>query len=397
MRYFTIFTIFLKITLVAKMLTFYQGEYKIVDFENSIKDIKISNPNLVQASFDNNDKNIFKKVRFFAKAYGSANMIVTYQNSKTEEVSFQVIKNIGFIEKAIHEINPSITVKQFDNSKIILKGDFKNEKEKSAIYQILSKASVDTTADLIDMSNTKEPPIMIEIKLYTIEVNNKKGYDYKNNLTWALANNAATETLDIVSGLTTPITLSGGLSAAATKLGTNFSASAALSFMESKNIASVLDETTLLVVENNKAEFLSGGIIFIETQTTSAEGLPVSAIQEINFGISLDIKANSIIDNRYVDMQIDTSVRKPDWANAINNIPPVSEKSIKTHVIGKDKETIILSGLVNSDDSELTSKVPLLGDLPILGKLFRSESFKNGNSEMMFFIIPTIVHPVKSN
>jgi len=214
-------------------------------------------------------------------------------------------------------------------------------------------------------------------------------------LTWALANNAATETLDIVSGLSTPITLSGGLSAAATKLGTNFSASAALSFMESKNIASVLDETTLLVVENNKAEFLSGGIIFIETQTTSAEGLPVSAIQEISFGISLDIKANSIIDNRYVDMQIDTSVRKPDWANAINNIPPVSEKSIKTQVIGKDSETIILSGLVNSDDSELTSKVPFLGDLPILGKLFRSESFKNGNSEMMFFIIPTIVHPVR--
>jgi len=395
MRYFIIFIMFLNVSLVAKMLTFYQGEYKVVDFKKSIKDIKISNPNLVQASFTNGEKNIFKKVRFFAKAYGGANMIITYQDSKSEEISFQVIKNITFIEKAIHEINPSITVKQFDNSKIILKGDFKNDKEKSVIYQILSKASIDTTADLIDMSNTKEPPIMIEIKLYTIEVNNKKGYDYKNNLTWTLANNAATETLNLVSGLSTPITLSGGLSAAATKLGTNFSASAALSFMESKNIASVLDETTLLVVENNKAEFLSGGIIFIETQTTSAEGLPVSSIQEISFGISLDIKANSIIDNKYVDMLIDTSVRKPDWANSINNIPPVSEKSIKTHVIGKDKETIILSGLVNSDDSELTSKVPFFGDLPILGKLFRSESFKNGNSEMMFFIIPTIVHPLR--
>ena len=395
MRYFIIFIMFFNVTLVAKMLTFYQGEYKVVDFKNSIKDIKISNPNLVQASFTNGEKNIFKKVRFFAKAYGAANMIITYQDSKSEEVSFQVIKNITFIEKAIHEINPSITVKQFDNSKIILKGDFKNEKEKSVIYQILSKASIDTTADLIDMSNTKEPPIMIEIKLYTIEVNNKKGYDYKNNLTWTLANNAATETLNLVSGLSTPITLSGGLSAAATKLGTNFSASAALSFMESKNIASVLDETTLLVVENNKAEFLSGGIIFVETQSITKEGQPVSTITEIEFGINLDITANSIIDNKYVDMKIDTSVRKPDWSNVVNNIPPVSEKSIKTHVIGKDKETIILSGLVNSDDSQATTKVPFLGDLPILGKLFRSESFKNGNSEMMFFIIPTIVHPTK--
>jgi len=395
MRYFIIFTLLFQISLVAKMITFYQGEYKIIDFNDSIKDIKISNPNLVQASFDSSDKNIFKKLRFFAKAYGSANMIVTYQNSNVEEINFQVIKNIGFIENAIHDINPSIIVKQFDNSKIILKGDFKNEKERNSIYQILSKASVNTKADLIDLTNTKEPSLMIEIKLYTIEVNNKKGYDYKNNLTWALSTNAATETLNLVSGLTTPVTLSGGLSAAATKLGTNFNASAALSFMESKNIASILDETTLLVVENNRAEFLSGGIIFIETQTTSAEGLPVSAIQEISHGIRLDIQANSIIDNRYVDMQIDTSVRKPDWGNSVGGIPPVSEKSIKTHVIGKDKETIILSGLVNSDDSELTEKVPLLGDLPILGKLFRSESFKNGNSEMMFFIIPTIVHPVK--
>ena len=395
MRNFIILTLLLNITLVAKMLTFHQGEYRIIDFEDSIKEIKISNPSLIQASFDNNDKEAFKKVRFFAKTYGSANMLITYQNNKTEEVSFQVIKNIEFIQNAIKDINPTIDVKQFDNSKIILKGNFRNQKERNSIYQILSKASIDTKENLIDLTEVKNPSIMIEIKLYTIEVNNKKGFDYKNNLSWVLSNNAATETLNIVSGLTSPITLSGGLSAAASKLGNNFNANAALSFMESKNIASVLDETTLLVVENNKAEFLSGGIIFVETQSITKEGQPVSTITEIEFGINLDITANSIIDNKYVDMKIDTSVRKPDWSNVVNNIPPVSEKSIKTHVIGKDKETIILSGLVNSDDSQATTKVPFLGDLPILGKLFRSESFKNGNSEMMFFIIPTIVHPVK--
>jgi len=393
MRYFILFTFLSLMSLWAKIFTFHQGEYKVIDFEKSIKEIKISNPAIIQATFDVHDESAFKKVRFFAKAYGSANMLVTYQDTSTEEIGFNVIKNIKFIQEAIKDINPSIEVKQFDNSKIILKGNFKNEKEKNSIYKILSRANINTEVDLIDLADIKEPSIMIEIKLYTIDIDNRKGHEYKNNLSWAVVSSTAEETLNVLSGLTIPTTLSGGLSAAATKLGKDFSATAAISFMERNNIASVLDETTLIVIENNKAEFLSGGNILIKTQTTTAEGLPSTAIQEIPFGIRLDITANSIIDNRYVDMQIDTSVSTPDWGRAIDGIPPIDEKSVKTHVIGKDKETIILSGLVNSNDSELVEKVPLLGDLPILGKLFRSETFNNGNSEMMFFIIPTIIHP----
>ena len=68
-------------------------------------------------------------------------------------------------------------------------------------------------------------------------------------------------------------------------------------------------------------------------------------------------------------------------------------ESIDTNVIIKDKSTIVLGGLVNQNDAKSYWKIPFLGDIPVLGALFRSKSFQNGKSELVFFIVPEIVDP----
>ena len=121
--------------------------------------------------------------------------------------------------------------------------------------------------------------------------------------------------------------------------------------------------------------------------------MPSTEIQDINYGLQLDIKAQNIINDNYINLNILTKSTQIDWTKTVDGIPSFTEKSIKTNVVVGNQSTIILGGLISSANSKDIDKIPLLGDIPILGKLFTSQSFKEGKSELVFFITPEIVSP----
>lgn len=373
--------------------TMHKESYRIEPFAKSIKDMKISNPKILHADFVENDDIPFTKVRFFGRDYGIANVLITYADNSYESILIQVIRNIDYIRGAVQAINDSIEINQYDNSKLIMQGKIRDNKEKENILSIIEKADVTVDKDLIDLTVIQNPPAMVRIKLYITELNNAKAKEFESSLAF---NNeleiGETELgFDLTRTLQNDLSLSGGLSAAANLVGSNFNIVPTLSFLESKNVATLIDETTLMALENKEAEFHAGGTIYIRTQTTTAEGIPVTELRPINYGLVLNIKAETIFDERIVNLQIDTKSTNVDWGNQVDGVPSFSEKSIKTQVIAKNKETIVLSGLINNDDAKLVTKVPLLGDLPILGQLFRSEAFQRGDSELVFFVVPEIV------
>ena len=81
----------------------------------------------------------------------------------------------------------------------------------------------------------------------------------------------------------------------------------------------------------------------------------------------------------------------------MDGIPNITEKSITTNVVVANKSTIVLGGLINREDATSVEKIPILGDIPILGFLFTSKAFKEGKSELVFFITPQIVDPKENN
>lgn len=374
-------------------LTMHKESYRIEPFTKSIKDMKISNPKILHADFVENDDIPFTKVRFFGRDYGIANVLITYADNSYESILIQVIRNIDYIRGAVQAINDSIEINQYDNSKLIMQGKVRDNKEKENILSIIEKADVAVDKDLIDLTVIQNPPAMVRIKLYITELNNVKAREFESSL--AFNNDLEVGETDLGFDLTrtlqNDLSLSGGLTAAANLAGSNFNIVPTLSFLESKNVATLIDETTLMALENKEAEFHAGGTIYIRTQTTSAEGIPVTQLQPINYGLILNIKAETIFDEKIVNLQIETESTNVDWGNQVDGVPSFAEKSIKTQVIARNKETIVLSGLINNDDAKLVTKVPLLGDLPILGQLFRSEAFQRGDSELVFFVVPEIV------
>jgi pilus assembly protein CpaC len=292
------------------------------------------------------------------------------------------------------------------NGKIILKGFATDTKEKLKIEKLFEKAGVNTAIDLLNLLEVRKPNKMVRIKLYVAEINNKDGYEIKNN--WAMGyknytrnygNDAVFEDGYIpalANTMDSAVTLTGGLTAGANLLGNGFNSGLTLNYLSSNGVATILDETELITLENKKSVFHAGGKIYVKTQTTTSEGLPSTELKEIDYGLKLEVEVNSIINDKYIDITITTRQDNINWTNQVEGIPSFTNQSINTYVIIKDKSTIVLGGLVNKNDAKNYWKIPLLGDIPILGTLFKSKDFQSGKSELVFFIIPQIVDPSKN-
>ena len=172
---------------------------------------------------------------------------------------------------------PNLIIEQA-NDTIILKGYVKDYKEKDLVIDTFKKAGISIEEKLVDMIETSTPSKMIRVKLYAVEINNNDGIDLKNN--WTLSSTNYIQNVDennlfwnsnldgtknnqrmpdvtnaISNIMSTAVTLTGGLSGAANFLSEYFNTALVLQYLESEGVANILDETTLMTLENKDASF----------------------------------------------------------------------------------------------------------------------------------------------
>lgn len=397
-----------------KNISVSKGSFKVFEFKKMIKNIKVSDESMIDVDFLENSEKPLQAIKVFTKKLGNGNILVTFYDSSSLHININITENLNTIVEVANIISPKLKVKQ-TNGKVILSGSVKNQKQKDKILDLFKKAGVNLETDLVDLATLENPDKMVRIKLYAVEVNNDKGLDLKNNWMYSFQNyttsyesetkrtlypnkqKLAGYTPQIADLIENSVSLTGGLTAAANYLGNGFNTGLILKYLSSNGVANVIDETTLITLENQEADFLAGGTFNIKTQTTTAEGIPSTVLKEIKYGLQLNIKANNIVDEKFIKLNIITKSSAPDYANVVDGIPNITEKSITTNVVIANNSTIVLGGLVNRQDSENIQKIPLLGDIPVLGFLFTSKAFKEGKSELVFFITPEIVDPKANN
>ena len=384
-------------------VTVQKGSYKILEFSKMIAKVKVNDSKSIDISFVDNKKKPLQTIRVYAKDLGTTTIFINFADQSNTQVEFNIIKDLTAVIQLAKRISSELIVEQV-NGDIILKGKVRTNKDKKIIIDIFKKANVDIDKDLIDLIKVKLPDKMLRVKLYVTEINNDEGLDIKNQ--WSVgyknyvrnylsAQEAPTDEgaflPTLANSIEGAVTLSGGLTAGANALGSVFNVGLVLNYLSTSGVAKVLDETTLVTLENKEARFHAGGTIYIKIQTTTDTGVPSTEVRPINYGLQLIIKAKEIINDEYIDMEIITKSTQIDWVNQVDGIPSFTDKTIETFVITKNKSTVVLGGLITSEDVKTYSKIPLLGDLPLIGALFRSKSFKEGRSELVFFITPEIV------
>lgn len=152
--------------------------------------------------------------------------------------------------------------------------------------------------------------------------------------------------------------------------------------------ARLLATPKLVSKSGEEAHFLSGGSFPV--QTISELGQPSITFQE--YGIQLDIKP--IVDDKgRINTNIHAEVSSLDFSVAINGVPGLLSRKVESVVNVNDNDAIVISGLASSQSSKQVSKIPVLGDLPFIGGLFKSTGNSDQQTELVILLTPHIIFP----
>merc|ERR1711879_1068996 len=167
---------------------------------------------------------------------------------------------------------------------------------------------------------------------------------------------------------------------------------AILQAIESVSNTNLLSTPSIMTMDNQEAEIIVGqNVPFITGSTASSTNSnPFNTITREDVGVTLKVKPH-IHDGKDIRLEVEASSESVSSSTAGSDLI-TNKRSLKTMVLTGNKETIVLGGLIRDDVIESESKVPLLGDIPLLGWLFRSTSSEQVKSNLMVFLRPTIVN-----
>jgi pilus assembly protein CpaC len=153
-----------------------------------------------------------------------------------------------------------------------------------------------------------------------------------------------------------------------------------------------LAKPNLLTQSGKEAKFLSGGEFpFPVAQTNNT-----ITIEFKEFGVGL-LFTPLVVDGETINLKVRPEVSSLDFSQGLQaagiNIPVIRKNVAATNISLKDGESFAIAGLINNEVRQTVQKIPLLGDIPILGMLFRSTRFRNNETELLFLVTVKIVKP----
>jgi pilus assembly protein CpaC len=164
--------------------------------------------------------------------------------------------------------------------------------------------------------------------------------------------------------------------------------------MQTNGALRSLAEPNLIAMDGQTASFLAGGEFPIPIVQGNNGGV---TIQFKEYGVRLNFKP-TIIDEDHIRLELEPEVSTIDFANGVRFngfvVPALRTRRARTGVELRDGQSFALAGLLDNSESRSLSKVPLLGDIPILGNLFKSTQFQKQETELVFIVTADLVKPI---
>jgi general secretion pathway protein D len=199
-------------------------------------------------------------------------------------------------------------------------------------------------------------------------------------------------------GLGTALAATNGQVFGIGRLSDNFSFNAVLSALQENIDANILSTPSLLTLDNEEASIVVGQNVPFKTGSYTSTGnatsvsSPFQTIQRNNVGLTLKVTPH-INEGDSLVLEISQEVSSLSGAASLVDASDVitNERKIESKVMADNGQIIVLGGLIKDDVQETTQKVPLLGDIPVVGRLFRSNSSQKTKTNLMVFLRPVIV------
>lgn len=354
-----------------------------------------------------------REIMINAKTPGHTTLVVWEANSEPVQYNIQVLNDTTFLEnlrRELKEVLPEAQIKaEGTPDKMVLTGTAPNaDQAKRAVA--LASTYARTVENLIQVPPPPDPrQILLQVKFASVDrvALSELGFNYFSRHDKTLG---AVTTQQFSQPRFSQLQFQDQQFANATVsfsdllnlfiFRPDLNIGATIRALQGRNLLQILAEPNLIAVEGREASFLAGGQFPFPTITTTPTGgaiAPVVTVQFKDFGVQLKFTP-TLTDSGAIRLRVAPEVSSLDFTNAVTLqgflIPAVATRRAETEVVLKDGESFAIAGLLDNRVEQVLSKIPGIGDLPIIGHLFRSRSTRKSANELLVVITPRFVRPL---
>jgi pilus assembly protein CpaC len=390
----------------GQALHIFVGKSVLINLQSPITRILSSNPAVIDTLATSPTQVVVE-----GKAAGSSSLILWDAGGHSQILDVTVDVNVARLRTAIEQTYPAeqITV-QSDGAHLILTGTVSDPKIADDVGKMAAAYSGGVVNSLT-VAPVHEQQVLLEVKFAEVDRTKLQqlGFNFfstgaTNTIGTVSTQQFAPPALQSIPGtsgtsgtISTTIQIQDLLNIFAFRPDINLGAT--IKDLESKSVLQILAEPNLLSLNGQKASFLAGGEFPVPV-VQGGQNIGVVTIQFRPFGVQLDFTAY-IGKSNVMRLHVRPEVSTLDFANAVIisgfTVPAFSTRRAETDIELKDGQSFGIAGLLDNRAQVQLSKVPGIGDIPILGNLFRSRTISRSNSELVVLVTPHIVDPVRMN
>jgi len=326
----------------------------------------------------------------FGRAVGETTIYAIDENEEVIYSAGVVIRqNFDEVLDALARLLPDATLTvEMIRGNIILSGYVRSPEEVEIAERLLGKA-IGQNQELINRVKITMPTqINLRVKFAEVTLGVLKQLGFRQTASLSTGNLA----LDFISGGGASSISEGGFGILGAFSGDRFNLGIALDALETEGYLSTLAEPNLTTLSGETASFLAGGEFPVPTTDRNGQRI----IQFRKFGVQLDFTP-VILSENLINLRVNPEVSQLTNLGAVVidgiTVFGLTTRSANTTIELASGQSFAIAGLLQSSLVEDKSKFPLLGDLPILGALFRSDQFRREETELVIVVTPYIVRP----
>ncbi|MFN0113001.1 MAG: type II and III secretion system protein family protein [Blastocatellia bacterium] len=382
------------------------GQSRVIEFDSEYERLAISDEKIAQVIPIN-----FRQAIVNGIAFGQVNLVAWAKKKEGEPerlVAFDIYvqTNISLIDNQIKVLFPkeNIQISQVNNS-IVLSGSVTKPELAEQAQKIIEATGLKVT-------NLLKAPVLdaaqVQLQIRVAEVNRSvlrelaTAYGIGNNTIPTYLSSGGpgggSGAIDLITGAIGAA--AGSLSGVNILMGNPNSNAGVLGFvraLHTRGAIRELAEPNLIAMHGQKANFLAGGEFPVPVLQSVNAGQSAITIVWREFGVKLEFTP-TIIDENHIRLELAPEVSSLDFGSGIRVqdlvVPGLRTRRARTTLELRDGQSFALAGLIDNNEQVSLSKIPLLGDIPILGELFKSRRFQRNETELLFLATVKLVEPL---
>jgi len=373
----------------AENLRLTLGKSIVVDYPEDVRQLSTTNPDVADVTVVTT-----REILVHAKGLGSTDIVVWSANNQRMFYNVAVELNVDSLRRVLRESFPNETIDvRTSGDSISLNGKVSSKEVADRAAALSAVAAKTVVSNLFIQIPGIDDQIQLRVRF--VELDRQKVIEQGINIfSTGAANTFGTSstgqfsspTIDSKTRTFTAQALNLFLFRPDINLG------ATIQDLETKNVLQILAEPNLVTTSGKEASFLVGGefpIPIVQSSTSNSV-----TIQFKEFGIRLRFTP-VITGNGTIKMDLHQEVSTIDSTNSITLngffIPALSTRRAETNVELKPGQTFLVAGLLDNRETKQLQKMPIIGDIPILGTLFKSRKENKSNTELVMFVTPEII------